>query len=145
MRCQQQVDHLARVRGLLVLRQAHRLPMAVSVLTEAQVQPLHLQCIDPRLARQQAGQQVRRQPHSLQAQGFGALADLHITDHDNRIEALPLPIERADMHRQAEALAGLFGQGVAVLGHQRRQLAAKAHVQREQYQHQGAGPQAQAQ
>ncbi|MCY1395350.1 hypothetical protein D9M71_102940 [compost metagenome] len=138
-------QQLPRIAAGTPRRQAFRLPLAIRVLAQRQVQSVQFQPVDAQLAGQQAVEHMRRQPRLFQAHRLVALAELDVARHHHRRETAPVPFQRADPHRQAGPLAGFAGHFLAVFADQRRQLAPEADVQREQHQPQRAQRQQQAQ
>ncbi len=138
MGLQQELQEFPGIAGLVTVRQAIQAPLAILAFAQGQLESLQLQAADPHLARQQAAEQVRRQPHPRQAQTLFAVADLNVARHHQRLEAAPGARQFGNPHRYAELLASFVLQLLAVFGHQRHQLPAKADVQRQQHQYQGA-------
>ncbi|MCY1353451.1 hypothetical protein D9M69_397920 [compost metagenome] len=126
-------------------RQPLQAPAAIGGLLEAEVQALHGQRGQARLALEQAGQHVGDHLHLVQAHQLLALADLHVMGVDQRRKTAPAALQAADPQRHAERRAGVAFHLRAILGDPGHQLAAEADVQRGQHQHQGEqrGPRAQ--
>lgn len=71
------------------------------------------------------------------------LAQLQVAHLQHRRQAAPAAFQRTDVHRQAQRLFSLALHIGAILGHQRHQFAAQAHIQRHQYRQQSANAQPQ--
>ena len=133
----QLIQQLLGVQWLIVLHgQPFQRPMAVLVLTGAQLQAAQLHAGKPHIAIEQAGPDIGHHLHVVQPQGTAALADHHVVRQQHWRHALPAAFKAANGQRHAQGITGLGLDFCAVFGNQRRQLTTQADVERRKYQNQ---------
>ena len=132
-------EQLLRVQRLVILHwQTLEGPVAVLILTQAQLQAIKLHAGNTDIAVQQAGQHIGHHLHFVQAQGAVTLADHHIVGLQYRRHAAPASFKAANGQWHAQGVSGFVLNLYAVFGNQRGQFTADADVQRRQHQNQSA-------
>ncbi|MNZ40261.1 hypothetical protein D3C78_577740 [compost metagenome] len=136
-RRQQQAEQPRRIerwRRRIGGAQALEAPATVGLFVQAELQALQLQAGNAQAARTQAGEHVRDQTQLVQMQRLAVQLQLHVAQQQQRRQALPAPLQRADAQGLAKRGTGPTFQLAAILGHQRHQRAPQADVQRRQQQ-----------
>ncbi len=131
-------------RGVVTHRQPLHGPAALLVLLDRELQTVHFKMRDAHLTRQQACPEIGNNPHTIQTQSTGALADHDVVGQQYRGKPAPAAFQAANAQRHAQCAAGSGFYIDAVFGNQRRQLTAEADVQRREHQNQRAEAQAPA-
>ena len=133
------LEQLRRIERLILLhRQPFQRPGTVFGFLEADLQTVEFDMREAYFAGQHAAPHIRHHPHAVEAQRVGAVADHHVMGQQDRRETAPVAFQLTDLQGHAEGGAGLVFDVGAVFGHQWRQLAAEADVQRHQHQNQRA-------